>query len=44
MLAPLKLDIIEPILVKGKAKADDYAKIDKMADEIFAKHKELSLI
>ena len=44
MLAPLKLDIIEPILVKGKAKADDYAKIEKMADEIFAKHKELSLI
>ncbi len=44
MLAPLKLDVIEPILVKGKAKADDYAKIDKMADEIFNKHKELGLI
>ena len=44
MLAPLKLDVIEPILVKGKAKADDYAQIDKMAEEIFAKHKELGLI
>lgn len=44
MLAPLKLDVIEPILVKGKAKADDYAKIDKMAEEVFAKHKELGLI
>lgn len=44
MLAPLKLDIIEPILVKGRAKADDYAKIDKMAEEIYQKHKELGLI
>ncbi len=44
MLAPLKLDVIEPILVKGKAKAEDYAKIDKMADEIYAKHKELGLV
>ena len=44
MLAPLKLDVIEPILVKGKAKADDYAKIDKMAEEIYSKHKELGLI
>ena len=44
MLAPLKLDIIEPILVKGRAKAEDYVKIDKMADEIYLKHKELGLI
>lgn len=44
MLQPLKLDIIEPILVKGKAKPDDYLKIDKMAEEIYKKHKELELI
>lgn len=44
LLAPLKLNIIEPILVKGKAKAEDYAKLDNMADEIYKKHKELGLI
>ena len=44
MLAPLKLDVIEPIMVKGKAKPDDYKKIDMMAEEIFKKHKELGLI
>ncbi len=44
LLAPLKLDIIEPILVKGKAKKEDYLKIDKMAEEIYNKHKDLGLI
>lgn len=44
MLAPLKMDIIEPILVKGKAKAEDYAKLDNMAEEIYKKHHELGLI
>jgi flavorubredoxin len=44
MLAPLKLDIIEPILVKGKAKEEDYQKIDKMAEEIYNKHRELGLV
>ncbi|MBQ9245391.1 FprA family A-type flavoprotein [bacterium] len=43
MLAPLKLDIIEPIQVKGQAKPEDYAKLDNMADEIYKKHKELGL-
>ncbi len=44
MLAPLKLDVIEPIMVKGKAKADDYLKLDNMAEIIYSKHKELGLI
>lgn len=44
MLAPLKCDIIEPIQVKGKAKKEDYLKLDKMADEIYLKHKSLGLI
>ena len=44
MLSPLKLDIIEPIQVKGKAKPEDFVKLDNMADEIYKKHKELGLI
>lgn len=38
MLSNLKVEIIEPILVKGKAKSLDYEKLDKMAEEIIAKH------
>lgn len=44
MLTPLKLDIIEPILVKGKAKPEDYKKLDTMAEEIYKKHHELGLV
>ena len=44
LLAPLKLDIAEPVLVKGKAKQEDYLKLDKMAYEIYEKHKALGLI
>lgn len=44
MLAPLKLDIIEPIQVKGKPKPDDFLKLDNMAETIYNKHKELGLL
>lgn len=44
MLAPLKMEVIEPILVKGKAKPEDYLKIDKMADAIYEKHHALGLL
>ena len=30
LVKPLKLDVIEPVLVKGKAKPEDYKKIDEM--------------
>ncbi len=44
LLAPLKLDLIEPIQVKGLPKQEDYLKLNNMAEEIFKKHKELGLI
>ena len=44
MLAPLKLHVIDPIQVKGKPKAEDFAKLDNMAEEIYKKHKELEVI
>lgn len=43
-LSTLKLDVIEPIIVKGKAKADDYKKLDEMVNTIYQKHKELNLV
>ncbi len=41
MLSGLKLEIIEPLLVKGKPKAEDFAKLDVMAEEFIKKHNEL---
>ena len=42
-LAGLKLDMIEPLLVKGKLKKDDYKKLDEIVGQICEKHKSLNL-
>ena len=44
ILSPLKLDLIEPLQIKGKLKEDDYKKLDEMAESIFEKHKSIGLI
>lgn len=44
ILAPLKLDLIEPLQIKGKLKEEDYKKLDEMAESIFEKHKSIGLI
>ncbi|MEE3350388.1 MAG: FprA family A-type flavoprotein [Candidatus Gastranaerophilaceae bacterium] len=43
-LSALKLDLIEPFMVKGKAKEEDYKKLDEIVEQIYAKHKELNLV
>jgi len=35
----LKVELIEPVVVKGYPKDDDFAALDKLANEILAKHK-----
>jgi len=40
----LKVEILTPVLVKGHPKEKDYKAIDKLADEILKKHKDLNLI
>ena len=37
MITNLKVEIIEPILVKGKAKTETFAKLDKMATDFITK-------
>ena len=37
--ANLKIELIEPVLIKGKLKPDDYAKLDNLANCIIEKHK-----
>jgi len=37
--ANLKLEVFEPVLVKGKPKADGFQKLDELAEKIIEKHK-----
>lgn len=39
IIEPLPVEIIEPVLVKGRPNADALARIDALADEIAEKHK-----
>lgn len=43
-LSALKLDLIGPLLVKGKAKEEDYKKLDEIIEQIYTKHKALNLV
>ena len=44
LLAPLKLDLIDPIQVKGKPPAETFLELDKMADAIVEKHKSIGIL
>lgn len=44
MLSGLKVQVIEPILVKGKLKEADYKLLDDMAQAIYDSHKEAGLV
>ena len=43
-LTNLKAEIIEPVIVKGFPKENDFKNIEKLAEEILRKHKEQNLI
>ena len=42
MISKLKVEVLEPVLVKGKPRAADYAALDALADTIVAKHQGLA--
>ena len=44
MLSPLKLDLIDPIQIKGKPTEEDFKKVDEMAKAIVKKHKSIGLV
>lgn len=44
MLSPLKLDLIDPIQIKGKPTEEDFKKVDEMAKAIVEKHKSIGLV
>ncbi|HUT30491.1 MAG TPA: FprA family A-type flavoprotein [Sedimentisphaerales bacterium] len=43
LIPNLKVEILEPVIAKGHPKDDDFAALDKLADKILAKHKELNI-
>ncbi len=44
MMSNLKAEILEPVIIKGHPKDSDFDSLDKLADNIFAKHKELNIV
>jgi flavorubredoxin len=43
MLTNLKAEILEPVLAKGEPRESDFTALEKLADEILAKHKEAGI-
>jgi flavorubredoxin len=43
MLTSLKVDLLEPVLVKGHPKEEDFESLDRLADDILRRHKEQEL-
>jgi flavorubredoxin len=44
MMPNLKAEILEPVVIKGFPKDDGFAALDRLADDILAKHKELGIV
>ena len=44
ILTNLKVEILQPILVKGYPKKEDLKMLENLADEIFKKHKEQKIV
>jgi hypothetical protein len=43
MVPNLKVELLEPVVVKGFPKEEDFKELDRLADEILNKHKEYNL-
>jgi len=44
LLANLKVEILEPVVAKGYPKDDDFVALDRLADKILVRHKELKVV
>jgi flavorubredoxin len=43
LIANLKVEVIEPVVAKGQPRDEDFAALDKLADQILAKHKQIGI-
>jgi len=39
MLTNVKIEILDPVMVKGLPKKEDFKELDRLADEILNKHR-----
>jgi flavorubredoxin len=44
MIKNLKVETIEPLIIKGFPKEEDYKKLDEIAEQIFQRHSELGIV
>ena len=44
LLPNIKAEILEPVIIKGHPKDEDFAALDRLADDILTKHKELNIV
>ena len=44
MIGHLKAEVLEPVIVKGMPREEDYKMIENLADKIMAKHKEFGVL
>jgi flavorubredoxin len=44
MMPNIKVEILRPVLAKGEPKEADYAALDRLADDILAKHKQAGIV
>ncbi|MDD3069563.1 MAG: FprA family A-type flavoprotein [Methanoculleus horonobensis] len=44
MLGRLKIEVIDPVYIKGYPKKEDFAALDRLADEIAKKHREAGIL
>ena len=43
LIANLKVEILTPVIAKGHPKNEDFTALDKLADQILNKHKEINV-
>ncbi len=44
LISNLKVEVLEPVIAKGYPKDEDFAALEKLADKVLAKHKELGIV
>lgn len=44
MLPNLKVEIIKPVIIKGYPEEEDFTSLDRLADEILKRHKDLNIL
>ncbi len=43
LIANLRVEVIEPVVAKGQPKDEDFAALNRLADQILSKHKEIGI-